>query len=85
MSTESSTRTSIYVDVVRLTHVATVQVSSPVVRSLSSPGVLSYGLVLTVMLFIFVVGPAVWSRSPARRKAAADVLDRILRFLRPGA
>jgi hypothetical protein len=85
MPTEFITSTRIYAEVAGLTHAATVQVNAPVAGSFYSPGALFYGLVITVMLFIFVVGPAVWSRRAARRKAAAEVLDRILRFLRPGA
>ncbi|MEV4159021.1 hypothetical protein [Nonomuraea dietziae] len=32
-----------------------------------------------VLLILGVVFPAVWSRKSARRKAAADVIDRLLR------
>ena len=39
---------------------------------------------LGVLIVIVVVGPAIWSRKPARRKAAAQTFDRIARLLRPG-
>lgn len=35
-------------------------------------------LILPVVLLLLVVTPAVWSRQPDRRAAAADVLDRML-------
>ncbi len=59
--------------VIRLVHEAKPQVSTPLL--------LSYGLI--VMIFTGIALPAVWSRRPARRKAAAEVLDRLLRFMRP--
>jgi Tfp pilus assembly protein PilX len=34
------------------------------------------------VLVVFLALTAVWSRSPARRRAAASMLDRLLRFLR---
>lgn len=42
---------------------------------------------LALILFVAVVGPAVWSRKPARRAAALAVLDRLLDrpVLTPGA
>jgi hypothetical protein len=39
-------------------------------------------VILVAMIFIFVVLPAVWSRSRDRREAAYSVLDLILRFFR---
>lgn len=38
---------------------------------------------LALLIFGFVVLPAVWSRHPYRRRAAATVLQLILTFLRP--
>jgi hypothetical protein len=38
--------------------------------------------VLAVLVYAGVVLPAVWSVKPARRKAAAQVLDQILSLLR---
>ena len=43
------------------------------------------GFILAVLLIGFVVVPAVWSNRPTRRKAAIDVLERLIRLLRPGA
>lgn len=36
------------------------------------------GALLPVFVFVCVVCPAVWSRNPARRRAALAVLDRLL-------
>lgn len=44
------------------------------------------GVVVTVIVAAVVFGvllPAVWLRKPARRRAAFDVLDRVLSTLRP--
>jgi len=38
---------------------------------------------LALLIFGFVVLPAIWSRHPYRRRAAATVLQLILTFLRP--
>jgi hypothetical protein len=38
-------------------------------------------LVLTVIISVLVVWPAVWSNQPYRRKAAYVVLDRLLKFI----
>jgi hypothetical protein len=38
-------------------------------------------LVLTVMIAVLVVWPAVWSDRPDRRQAAYAVLDRLLKFI----
>lgn len=35
-----------------------------------------------IAVFVFVVLPAIWSREPERRQAAAEMFDRILRFRR---
>jgi hypothetical protein len=37
---------------------------------------------LPVLFVVFVVLPAIWSRKPARRRAALAVLDRICRTFR---
>jgi hypothetical protein len=65
-----------------LLHLNIAQVIGPIVGSLSDSTPAVYGVALIV---IFVGIPAVWSRKPARRKAAAEVLDSILRFIRPRA
>jgi hypothetical protein len=44
------------------------------------------GVVVTVVVAAVVFGvllPAVWLRKPARRRAASEVLDRVLSTLRP--
>lgn len=42
-------------------------------------------LFITVALIVgTVLWPAIWSRRAARRKAAAQVLDSLIRLLRPG-
>jgi hypothetical protein len=41
-----------------------------------------YGAAFTILIFLFVILPAIWSRRADRREAAFRVLDRILRFLR---
>jgi hypothetical protein len=41
-------------------------------------------IMLTLAISVLVVWPAVWSGKPARRQAAYRVLDRILKFFRPG-
>lgn len=53
------------------------QVIDPIISGLSNPWVFA------VIVFVGIALPAVWSRKPERRQAAAEVLDRILRFLRP--
>jgi hypothetical protein len=40
------------------------------------------GLALILLVAGLVVWPAVWSRKATRRKAAVEVLDRLLRFWR---
>jgi hypothetical protein len=40
------------------------------------------GLALALLVFFGVILPAVWSSKPARRKAAAAILDQILATLR---
>jgi hypothetical protein len=40
-----------------------------------------YGIALFVIMYVGVIGPAIWSRQPSRRRAAYAVLDRILDFL----
>ena len=35
-------------------------------------------LLLPIMIIFIVICPAIWSRKPARRKAALDVIDRLL-------
>jgi hypothetical protein len=42
------------------------------------------GFVLVVLIIGIVIIPAVWSKRPARQKAAAEVLDRIIRLLGVG-
>jgi len=66
-----------------LLHAVIAQVRTTVGSLPSTPTL--YVVVLVVMAFAGIIIPAVWSKRPARRKAAAEVLDRILRFLRPGA
>lgn len=48
----------------------------------SSGALLDVSMVLVILIFIFVVLPAVWSSKPARRAAAYKVLNLILRCLR---
>jgi len=67
----------------RLLHVTIPHVSGRAVGHLGSPTLVWCGVGLTLMIFGVVVAPGVWSRRAARRKAAAEILDRILRFLRP--
>ena len=45
--------------------------------------VLTYAVACLVLLIFVVIVPAVWSTSETRRGAAQEVLDKILRFLRP--
>ena len=40
-----------------------------------------YVIALLVMAYAGVIGPAIWSRKPSRRRAAYAVLDRLLDFL----
>jgi hypothetical protein len=42
-----------------------------------------FGTALTVMIAVLVVLPAIWSNRSSRRRAAYQVLDRILKFFRP--
>ena len=67
-----------------LLHLKIAQVIGPIVGSLSNSTPAVYGVAL-IVIFIGIALPAVWSRKPARRKAAAEVLDSILRFIRPRA
>ena len=68
-----------------LLHLKIAQVIGPIVGSLSDSTSAVYGVALIVIIFVGIALPAVWSRKPARRKAAAEVLDSILRFVRPRA
>ena len=62
-------------------HAATPQVGWHVtVITGASPGV-SFGFVPVVLSTVVVGIPAVWSRRPARRKAAADALERLTQFV----
>jgi hypothetical protein len=65
-----------------LLRLALPQVNGHVVSGISSFSPAFYAFVLGVLVIVLVVAPAVWSRRPARRKAAAAVLDLLLRFLR---
>jgi hypothetical protein len=67
-----------------LLHLEIAQVIGPIVGSLSNSTSAVYGVAL-IVIFVGIALPAVWSRKPARRKAAAEVLDSILRFIRPRA
>ena len=67
-----------------LLHLKIAQVIGPIVGSLSNSTPAVYGVAL-IVIFVGIALPAVWSRKPARRKAAAEVLDSILRFIRPRA
>jgi hypothetical protein len=40
------------------------------------------GFILCLLIIVIVIGPAVWSRKPARRKAAAEVLGQLVRLFR---
>jgi formate hydrogenlyase subunit 4 len=44
---------------------------------------LTYTAGCLVLLIFVVVVPAVWSTSETRRMAAQEVLDKLLRFMRP--
>jgi hypothetical protein len=44
---------------------------------------LTYAAVCLALLIFVVIVPAVWSTSETRRTAAQDVLDKLLRFMRP--
>ena len=44
---------------------------------------LTYAAACLVLLIFVVVVPAVWSTSETRRTAAQEVLDKLLRFMRP--
>jgi hypothetical protein len=50
---------------------------------LGHPTTTFVGLGVVAALYVGVVLPAVWSKQATRRKAAFDVMDRILRFFRP--
>jgi hypothetical protein len=56
------------------------QVGSTVSHVLSSQGVFWLAALCLILFAVLVVVPAVWSRKPARRKAALAVLDRIMRW-----
>jgi len=43
------------------------------------------GFAVVLVVIGLVIWPCVWSRNPERRKAAAEVLDRLSRLARPGA
>ena len=45
--------------------------------------VLTYTMACLVLLIFVVIVPAVWSTSETRRAAAQEVLDKLLRFMRP--
>lgn len=66
-----------------LIHRATPQVGSYATDFMGIPGAAWLSFILAILIVGIVVVPAVWSRRPARRKAAAEVLDRIIRLLRP--
>jgi hypothetical protein len=44
---------------------------------------LTYTMACLVLLIFVVIVPAVWSTSETRRAAAQEVLDKLLRFMRP--
>jgi hypothetical protein len=48
------------------------------------PPILYLSFAALLMIFLGVVLPAVWSRKTARRRAAADILQRLLDFLQGG-
>jgi len=73
------------VKLVALLHAALPQVRGHTNGSFISPSATFFAFIIGVLLIGLVVAPAVWSRRPARRKAAAGVLDLLLRFLRPGS
>jgi hypothetical protein len=50
---------------------------------LGSHEVVTCIVICILLLVLVVVAPAVWSNSETRRTAAQEVLDKILRFLRP--
>jgi hypothetical protein len=56
------------------------QVSDSVTHTLSSQGAFWLAVLSLALFAVLVVFPAVWSRKPARRKAALDVLDRLIRW-----
>ena len=47
--------------------------------------VMILGSAAFVLIFLGVILPSVWSRKPFRRRAAADILQRLLDFLRSGS
>jgi Flp pilus assembly protein TadB len=59
---------------------ALAQVSGHIGGALSSHGALMVIALIAVVFAALVIFPAVWSRKPARRKAALAVLDRLLRW-----
>jgi hypothetical protein len=68
------------------------QVGSGGAELMGVPGVTWLGFILAVLLIGLVIFPAVWSHKPARRQAATqvldrliEVLDRLVRLLRPGS
>ena len=66
-------------------HGTTPQVGSYVTDLMGLPPAAWFRFILAVLIIGIVVVPAVWSKRPARRKAAAEVLDRIVRLLRSGS
>lgn len=44
----------------------------------------TFAVLLVLIITALVVWPAIWAREPKRRKAAYQVLDLILKSLRPG-
>lgn len=50
---------------------------------LGSHQVLAYIMACLVLLVFVVIVPAIWSTSETRRAAAQEVLDKLLRFMRP--
>lgn len=45
--------------------------------------ILTYAAACLAVLIFIVIVPAVWSTSETRRTAAQNVLDKLLRFMRP--
>lgn len=59
---------------------ALAQLSSHIGSAVSSHGVLLAVLLVAVALVTVVIFPAVWSRKSYRRKAALEVLERLIRW-----
>lgn len=62
-------------------HTITPQVGPYVTDLMGIPAIAWLGFFLAVLIIGIVIIPAVWSKRPARRKAAAEVLDRIVQIL----